>query len=574
MINSNSSTFLRNSLFVLLLIAFAACNSDKDQSNTDAADDASAQMSSNEPLKLKVNQPFKNVNQSPKVLTHKDNEQAQTFTMETGTVIRVPAAAFEYMDGTPVQGAVELQFTEMHSASEIVVSGIPMKYIDEKGEEQWMQSAGMFEIKGFQNDKEVKIAEGKELEVELQSDVAGDYDFWSFDEEKGNWNNEGPVAAKEGPVQTVTPTAVQSKINQLKKQTKKKPVKPTINEANKLVFNDLNLDRCPDLKGQKPVVLLFADNDASKAPEKNKWIRKPGIWHKKTITPVAGSDGLYELTLFGDKMYQIKVKAAPSALEVDKAKAAYQKELAEYNQSIKLLKDTEALAEQRQSFIRMTRVRGFGRYNCDVLWNRRDAVNLRADFDVEDVADMVEDMAMIYLITDNDRTVINLPKRSWNSFRFSPSADNKILAVLPDNTAAVFTESEFEEQQDEMIESKGGEFVFSLDNTEQKIETLEDLDGILEEASMENVDVIQEVKVYPNPARDRVTVSYESSESIATPIMIFDANGRQVAIQNTTAQPGENKVEFNLGNLPNGNYVIRLTAGTFMSTKQLVVVRN
>jgi len=569
----NYYSFLRNSLFVLLLCSLIACDSENEQNDHTTDANTSTEIM-DQPQKLAVNQPFKNINQSPKALTHKNAEKPQEYTLESGTVIRVPASAFVHMDGKPVEGAVDLKFTEMHKPSEIIASGIPMKYIDESGKVQWMQSAGMYEIQGLQNGQPVQIAAGKEIEIALLSDVEGDYDFWVFDEEKGNWLNEGPVAAKPGPSQNVTPPATQNKINQLRKRTKKKPVKPEVNEANKLVFNDLNLDRCPDLKGQKPLVLLFADTDQSKSPEKNKWIRKPGIWHKKTITPVAGSDGLYELTLLGDKMYQIKVKAAPTALEIDKNNKTYQKELAEYKASIDLLKDTEAMMENRQSFIRMTRVRGFGKYNCDVMWSRKDAVSLMADFDVEEVPDMVENLTMFYLITDNGRTVINLPKRSWKSFRFSPSANNKILAVLPDQTAAVLSEGKFEQQKGEMIAAAGEEFVFSLDKTDEKIESLDDLDDILEEASIENTAIIQQINIYPNPARDRATVTYVSKKAVATPILVFDAKGQQVIMQNATSQEGENKVELDVANLPNGNYIVRITADGFIGAKQLIIVKN
>ena len=572
----NYISFLRNSLFLLLLVSFMACGSEQTPENTNTDATTITDNTNGQPMKLAVNQPFKNVNQSPKTLTHKDTKTAQSFTMESGTVIQVPANAYVHMDGKPVEGAVELKFTEMHKTSEIIASGIPMKYIDEKGEVQWMQSAGMYEIQGLQNGQAVQIAEGKSIEVALVSDVAGDYDFWVFDEEKGNWINEGPVEAKEGPTRKVTTPEVTAKINNLRKRTKKKPKKPEVNEANKLVFNDLNLDRCPELKGQKPLVLLYAGDDKSKSPEENKWIRKPGLWHKKTITPVAGSDGLYELTLFGDKMYQIKVEAAPTALEIDKNNKAYQAELAEYRANMKLLGDAETMMENRQDFIRMTRVRGFGIHNCDALWARPDAVNLMADVDIEEVPGMVEDLALFYFITDNGRTVINLPKQAWKRFRFSPSTNNKILAILPDKTAAVFSEGDFEQQKGEMIsasETEGEEFVFSLDKTGEKVESLDDLDGILDDASIENTAVVQQINVYPNPARDRATVTYECKESIATPILIFNSNGQQVAMQNTTSQIGSNKVELDVANLPSGNYIVRITAGSFSGARQLIIAK-
>jgi len=567
-----TKTFLfLSTILLVVLFAFNACNTTNDQ-NAEIA--TSTAIVNKEPTKLLVSQPFKNVNQSPKVLSHQNPSKPKSYTLETGTVINVPADAFEYLDGQPVEGAVELQFTEIHSAAEIIASGIPMKFIDENGEEQQMQSAGMFEIQGVQNNQPVRIAEGKTIDIALLSDVEGDYDFWSFDEDKGNWLNEGAREATDGPVQNVTPTAVQNQIRQLENQTKKKPVKPEFSDANKLVFNDLDLSSAPELKNQKPVVLIYVGKDKSKAPQENKWIRNPGIWHKKTIKPVAGEEGIYELTLLGDKMYQIKVKSAPTALEIDKANADYQKELADYRTSVNLLKDQKSLIERRKTFMRLASLRGFGKYNYDVMWKKPDAISLKADFEMEGVPEMFKDKSIVYLITDNGRTVVSLPKTDWNKFRFSPSSDNKLLAVLPDNTAAIFKESDFEKQKEEMIESAGNAFVFSMESKEEEIESLADLDKLLSDASTEKIDPIQTVKVYPNPARSQVMISFESEASFEAPIQIFNASGQQVANRSMMTQRGENTEQFDISNLPNGNYMVRISTDDFVETKQLVIAKN
>ena len=473
-------SLLFGSLFIFLLLSLAAC----DRQNPQNDQTPGVNESNDGTPRLAIRQPFENVRQEPKTLTHKDPEKPGSYTLESGTVIHIPAQAFEYLDGAPVEGPVDIEFTEMHTAAEIITSGIPMKYIDEQGQVQWMQSAGMFQIEGFQNERPVRIAEGKTIDVDLASEVAGDYDFWVFDEEKGNWINEGPIEAREGSPREATPPAVQNEIKALKQRTQKEPVKPEINEANKLIFNDLDLSRCPELQGQKTVVLLYAGQDEQKAPQSNKWIREPGIWHKKTIVPAA-EPGLYVLSLFGDKLYQIEVKAAPTALEMDKANQAYQQQLAEYQANIALLKDRQALIAKRNTFVRVARLRGFGRYNYDILWKRRDAIALKADFEFPGVSDLVKDLALVYLITDNGQTVVNFSQSDWDKFRFSPSSDNKILAVLPDNKVSVFSETAFKEQKEEMIAAAGNDFVFSMENRGETIESVADLDFILTEMSVE-----------------------------------------------------------------------------------------
>ncbi len=569
----NSKTNLFLLIFFAAIFTFAGCNGDQEQPAGDGSADTTMNSteSDNSPKKLLVSQPFKNVRQAPEVLTLTNVEKAKSFTLETGTVINIPANAFEYPDGQPVEGTVDLQFTEMHTAAEIIVSGIPMTYIDENGEAQQMQSAGMFEIRGTQNEQPVRIAKDKTIEIGLVSDVEGDYDFWSLDEEAGNWINEGMIAATPGPVQTNTSPAVQNKIRNLQQKTKNKPVKPVFSEANKLVFNDLDLKNCPELKDQKPVVLIYAGTDVSKSPQENKWIRQPGIWHKKAIKPITDEPGKYELTLLGDKMYQIKVEAAPSALEIDKSNAAYQQELAEYQAAVKMLSDTKTLVEKRKTFMRMAAVSGFGRYNCDILWKIQNAVSLDADFEIENTTDLIKSKTLIYMITDNGRTVVKLPKSIWGKFRYNPAAENKILAVMPDNTAALFREEDFEAQKEKMIASDGKDFVFSMDKQPGEIETMEDLNKLL---AVDEPEPIQEIKLFPNPASDQFTVSFHSEESLDTPIRILDSKGQQVANRMVRSQPGKNEEQFDISALPAGNYIVQIRTETFASSKQFIKMNN
>ena len=571
---TNSTFFSLSCIFLVLVATVIGCKNDVKQDHINDEISFGTTSMDQEPTKLLVSQPFTNIRQKPEVLTLPDVSSAKSYTLKSGTRIEVPANAFEYLDGRPVTGSVDIVFTEIHSAAEIIASGIPMKFIDDNGKVQQMQSAGMFELSGEQNQQPIQLVEGKAIDIALVSDVEGAYDFWSFDEEKGNWNNEGAIPAKEGPTQDMTSPARKRTIERLRKQTKKKPVKPQFSEANKLVFNDLDLSQCPELKSQDPVVLVYIGTDKSKSPQENKWIRKPGIWHKKMIKPMAGKEGVYELTLLGDKMYQIEVKAAPTALEIDKANAEYQKELANFRAGVEQLKNEEALIENRKTFVRLASVRGFGRYNYDIMWKRKNTVELNADFEIEDTPDMVKDKTMIYLITDNGRTVVSLPRRNWDKFRFDPAADNKLLAVMPDNSAALFTESDFEEQEEDLLQANGNDFVFSLDKKDDKIESLADLDELLSEDVEEGIDPIRDLKLYPNPASDQVTISFESESSMEIPIQIIDANGRVVANQTSLSDPGKNKINFDLSNLANGNYTVRMITKTFADAKQLVIVKN
>lgn len=88
-----------------------------------------------------------------------------TFQMvDSKSFVHVPAFSMEYKSGQPVKGKVEIRYREYRDAAQMAFSRIPMKY-SEAGEEFNFNSAGMFEIYAFQDGKELKIKNGKEISV-------------------------------------------------------------------------------------------------------------------------------------------------------------------------------------------------------------------------------------------------------------------------------------------------------------------------------------------------------------------------------------------------------------------------
>jgi hypothetical protein len=103
-----------------------------------------------------------------------------------GGRLKVPANAFVDADGQAVTGTVELRYREMQDALDIFLTGIPMDY-DSAGSRQ-LETAGMFELRGSQNGREVQVKPGAELELRLASMTPGnDYNAYFFDEKVGNW---------------------------------------------------------------------------------------------------------------------------------------------------------------------------------------------------------------------------------------------------------------------------------------------------------------------------------------------------------------------------------------------------
>ncbi|MEM9025120.1 MAG: hypothetical protein AAGB22_15340, partial [Bacteroidota bacterium] len=134
--------------------------------------------------------PFATLQVAPAELTI-NADRDTLVAMDNGTSIYIPKDAFQTTSGKPVTGEVTLQYRQFDTPGAVIASGIPMTYTDGAGEKQQMESAGMFDIRGFSGEEPIAIREGKSLDVNLSSAVNGDFDLFYFEEDgsgqQGAW---------------------------------------------------------------------------------------------------------------------------------------------------------------------------------------------------------------------------------------------------------------------------------------------------------------------------------------------------------------------------------------------------
>ena len=100
--------------------------------------------------------------------------------LSSGTFIQIPANALTDTEGNVVTGEVELAFREVEETINVFRTGITMKYdsAERKGN---FQTAGMFEIKVRQGDKELQVKKGENVTVGSASNEGdADYSFYNF----------------------------------------------------------------------------------------------------------------------------------------------------------------------------------------------------------------------------------------------------------------------------------------------------------------------------------------------------------------------------------------------------------
>lgn len=114
-------------------------------------------------------------------------EQGATIKHTSNSKIIIPKKAFVNKQGQDIVGEVEIKYREFHNQADIIASGIPMTY-DSAGVQSHLESAGMIDIKGYQNGEPVFINPNKQITVEFASEHTEDkFNMYALDTIARNW---------------------------------------------------------------------------------------------------------------------------------------------------------------------------------------------------------------------------------------------------------------------------------------------------------------------------------------------------------------------------------------------------
>ena len=79
---------------------------------------------------------------------------------------------------------------------------------------------------------------------------------------------------------------------------------------------------------------------------------------------------------------------------------------------------------------------------------------------------------------------------------------------------------------------------------------------------------------YPNPAKNKTTMSFMVNSSNLVTINLMDIEGRPVkTLINKNYEPGEHKEEVDLTGLPTGNYIYQMKTEFYKGSKKLVIIK-
>ncbi|MBS1637187.1 MAG: hypothetical protein JST26_14810 [Bacteroidetes bacterium] len=292
--------------------------------------------------------------------------------------IKIPQKAFVNKQGQDIVGEIEIKYREFHNQAEIIASGIPMTY-DSAGTQYHFESAGMFDIKGYQNGEPVYVKPGKTLTVELASQQSGNhYNQYELDTLQHQWTciKKDVAVAFKGDAKSASPatspgdvpaspkmkqlqsqldvippridsvkTVYNKKINQLPAATQ--PAKPTKANQNRPQFElDVDYKEFPELAAFKNAVFEVGEEN------KNYTKDLAGItWGSAEISegPQKGKNYLLTLKL-RERVEKLVVYPALTGASYDAAIKQYDKKLADYNSLLtKRLADEKRLKDEMEA---------------------------------------------------------------------------------------------------------------------------------------------------------------------------------------------------------------------------------
>jgi Secretion system C-terminal sorting domain len=82
-----------------------------------------------------------------------------------------------------------------------------------------------------------------------------------------------------------------------------------------------------------------------------------------------------------------------------------------------------------------------------------------------------------------------------------------------------------------------------------------------------------DIAIYPVPAKDKLNVAISTNKNINTNFVIYDATGRMVKQLNEKIIVGNNAIQIDVTNLPNGQYILRSTDAILNINKKFTILK-
>jgi len=424
-------------IILLIVSVFMSCNSANNQNATKENMDESGQNAS----LIFGHQLFDSL-ELPVYVENIEANKGKQFIIPTGAKIKIPLNAFVDNSGKDVKGIVTIKYKEIKSASDIMIENVDMTY-DSAGQNYQFATGGMFDLRAFSGNEELRLKKDKNIEVSFESDKRGNYNVYNFD---NGWKYQGMPKAvvtindgikESGPEYgLLVPTAV----------------KP---DEDLIVDIKISTKSLPELAMYKNVLWKYTGKlkNAELIEMLGSGVANPGISRASK-----GGEYIYKFsTKKGNFEIPVKPVFSPKALR----------------EALKTYQTLAANKNYKPKIMRTVNVSQLGLMNCDYMFSRPDAITVKADFKIKNSTVNVKGLPLFF-ITGQDNVLVNISNNK--PITFSKLLSNKIVAVLPGRKVAVIGTADFLQAVENKI---GKQVIIELTEMDKYIESPDDLDKII-----------------------------------------------------------------------------------------------
>lgn len=385
-----------------------------------------------------------------------------TLHFASGTQIFIPANAFVDEHGETIKEKVQILYREFHTVADIFQCGISMKY-DSAGVSHDFSSAGMFDFKALNGNKEVHINPNKQPEVAMASYEEGDdYQFYGLSESSENWERIGTNKTENNDLreeklaECVDPIA---------------PIEPVLITKDDIVL-DFNLDylKHPEMKPFYDVFWKYHHvSDEFKAHENVNFNQE---WDNIKVESLPDNQ-CYKFTFEKeDEAYATTAVPGYMGRKFKEAKADFGEKMKQYETILTKVNQIRNTLKQEAKLLRRFKIPSNGVYNWDKIHIDQNVIAVNANF----LLDEGVPLHTVFFFQEGLKGVIKYNTADFSMFRFNPNKKAKLVAVVGNNKFAEFNQQDFEKLKN-LERNAHHDFVLHTINT--SFETEEELTAYL-----------------------------------------------------------------------------------------------
>ena len=389
-----------------------------------------------------------------------------SLTTARGSVIVIPANSLIDSTGNKLTGEVTLKYKEFRDMIDVFLSGIPMKY-DSAGVQRHFESAGMFELLAFQNEKPVFIETEKTVTVKFASQYIGSqYNIYRFDNKTQQWNylyKDSSKVTKQDVGNSVIDEQIQQINNEITTIRKSVPAKPILADSKlKNIEIEVKEEEFPEIAVYKNVKFQIAGSEKIDPSDAGK------DWDMVTVTKGANENYL----LHFERGKEVKEFSCIPVFDKLDYPAALKQFEEKYNKSMLLIKEKEKIKKKLQNkytiekseqqvslemsksvggygatvalnnelVTRIFQMKQFGVYNSDCPSNLPQGSLLALDL-VDSLKKAIT-VEKLYLVERNKNALYTYYDKG--RFSYNPKSQNLMWGITTRNQLTVFSYENFD----------------------------------------------------------------------------------------------------------------------------------